>query len=175
MESNIWACIYRALNKKRDIAYEGDFDLTYDSDSDEGDYKDTIEEYKESIGDILKKEMKPRRSVNVDGHQTSDGTSFRVTDDAMDLNFHQNIRMFGTESHHSSSSPSDEEDLVVYYSLNLIKLEKYRDSIRVIIEYMNKKIISPTCKANCLYLLSISTIFEDLKISKQCVMTALKS
>lgn len=73
MESNIWACIYRALNKKRDIAYRA-YDLTYNSDSDEEEYKETIEEYKENISDILKKELKPRRSVNLDGKQISDSS-----------------------------------------------------------------------------------------------------
>ena len=78
MESNIWACIYRGWNKKRDIIYEGDNKFCFDSESDEEDYKDTVEEYKESIQNILKKEIKPRKSVNPELKSNSQFASSKI-------------------------------------------------------------------------------------------------
>jgi len=46
--------------------------------------------------------------------------------------------------------------------------------MRVLSEYLNKKNISVNWKANWLYLLSICTLFEDVKMAKQWCITALR-
>lgn len=44
-----------------------------------------------------------------------------VDEDLADLNFSQNVRLYSYEARPVKNSPTDEENLVLYYSMSLIK------------------------------------------------------
>ena len=94
----------------------------------------------------------------------------------------QSIKKIYSQSEEIKQEYNDEEKLVCYYSINLLRyivkkiifrLQKYHDATRVITEYFNKHEISQECKINCLFMLSVSNIFEDIEIAQECATAGL--
>ncbi|CAI2382289.1 unnamed protein product [Moneuplotes crassus] len=186
METNIWACIYRSLNRRRDIEYVSTQDPELKADENPTDEEIIVTQTKIEHADwsidpmgnpLLPKEI-PTRGMKPVSQFDSSATTIENTSERKILNSmislpqnHENVDM-------KNNQYLDEELMVLYYITDLITISKDGDAMKALQEYSNKEGISTLCLAN-LYkahavLCIISKEYKDISLSLSSIKMASK-